>query len=341
MVAVGLGMVVLAVFGAIAGPAHPEPTPRRCSTGTAAGSATAPGHGEPLVDIRKRLVDQSDVEAFTVRPTSVRTGDSPRFDKFDGTVWSSSGSFAEADGDLPGDAEGAVKPIVQDYVISGLQGDLAPRRLPAARREDQRRRRPLRHRVVHPHRRQQPGHVRRRELPGDVRTPQLDVDLLDQNEGTNLPGPIRSRYLPLPSDFPDSVSNLAESIMLGGQNTYQRARLLQDWFRNQFTYDLSGVRAGAQRGRHRDLPRVEARLLRAVRRDVRGDGPVTGIPARVAVGFTPGRVDEDSDGTRSHRARSQRMPGPRCGSTRPGGCLRADARAGCLGAEEWTGVTEQ
>ena len=69
VVAVGLGMVVLAVvFGAFAGPRTPG----------ADAEAMLDWHGggigdgtrvtvSPLVDIRKRLVDQSDVEAFTVR----------------------------------------------------------------------------------------------------------------------------------------------------------------------------------------------------------------------------------------------------------------------------------
>ena len=118
--------------------------------------------------------------------------------------------------------------------------------------------------------------------------------------------------------------------MLRGQNTYQRARLLQDWFRNQFTYDLSGVRAGhsedaietfleSKRGYCEQFAGTFAAMARS-----------RGIPARVAVGFTPGRVDEDSDGSAVHRARAQRARLAR-GVDQPGrvGALRADARAGC------------
>ena len=55
-------------------------------------------------------------------------------------------------------------------------------------------------------------------------------------------------------------------------------------------------RAGHQRQRPRGLPAVAKRLPRAVRRDDGGHGPGGRVPARVALGYTPG--SRSSDGTR-------------------------------------------
>ena len=109
---------------------------------------------------------------------------------------------------------------------------------------------------------------------------------------------------------------------------------LQDWFRSEFQYSLD-VPAGPQHERHRGVPAPAHRLLRAVRRHVRGDGPLaSAIPARVAVGYTPGLLQPD--GTRSGaRQERPRLAGDLVRRSRLG-AVRADARARRAGRRDAT-----
>jgi transglutaminase-like putative cysteine protease len=115
------------------------------------------------------------------------------------------------------------------------------------------------------------------------------------------PADALSRYLDVPLGMPEIIRETAEQITASATTDYDRARALQDWLRDpaQFTYDTDvddsvGDANGAEalaafletrRGycvHFASAMAVMARLL--------------GIPARVAVGFTPGT--EASDGTR-------------------------------------------
>ncbi len=55
----------------------------------------------PLVDIRSRIVNQADVEVFGVRSPEPAYWRLTSLEEFDGRIWSSSGSYSEADGALP------------------------------------------------------------------------------------------------------------------------------------------------------------------------------------------------------------------------------------------------
>ena len=112
---------------------------------------------------------------------------------------------------------------------------------------------------------------------------------------------------------------------------------------SNFTYDLSGVPRGPQRGRHRGLPRVEARLLRAVRRHVRGDGPVAwASPPGWRSASRPG---ERRRGQRRHRyiVRGRNAHAwPEVWINQAGWVpFEPTPGRGAPGAEAWTGVAEQ
>ena len=67
-----------------------------------------------------------------------------------------------------------------------------------------------------------------------------------------------------------------------------------------------------------------------------------GIPARVAVGFTPGRVDADSDGTRYIVRGRNAHAWPEVWINQAGWVpFEPTPGRGAPGAEEWTGVPEQ
>ncbi len=241
----------------------------------------------PLVDIRKRLVQQSDQEVFSVRSSQRSYWRLTALGTFDGTVWSSGGRFGRAQGDLP--EVSAPRPslaVVQDFRISGL----AAIWLPAAFHPTAVRARDTQVRWD--------GESATLIIDTDAETsdgieyrvesavPRLSREDLDR-PGGRLPSRITDRYLDLPASFPTEVANLAATVT-GSGTPYQRALRLQDYFRDNFTYDLSGTGAGhsdqaieefldAKRGYCEQFAGTYAAMARAV-----------GLPARVAVGFTPG-----------------------------------------------------
>jgi transglutaminase-like putative cysteine protease len=345
VVAVGLAMVAIAlVFGAVAGPRAPgvgaDPMVDWHGGGVGEGTRVTVS---PLVDIRKRLVDQTDVEAFTVRSSRRSYWRLTSLDAFDGTVWSSSGSFGRANGDLPGRFTApAATTVVQDFKVSGLDAIW----LPAA------------YRAVDV--KTDGTHVRYDALSSTLivdtdsdssdgisyrvtsALPNLDLALLDHNDGAGVPVTIRNRYLQLPRDFPESVHTQAQAIMRPGANPYERARRLQDWFRENFTYDLSGTRAGhsdraieeflvSRRGYCEQFAGTFAAMARSV-----------GLPARVAVGFTPGEIDPRSDGTRYIVRGRNAHAWPEVWINQAGWVpFEPTPGRGAPGAEAWTGVPEE
>lgn len=99
------------------------------------------------------------------------------------------------------------------------------------------------------------------------------------------------RYLALPPDFPAALADEARAIAAGASTRYDRAIALQNWFRDNFTYDRSfrghGVNAmkeflAKRRGYCEQFAGTYAAFARVV-----------GLPSRVAVGFTQGEQRND------------------------------------------------
>jgi transglutaminase-like putative cysteine protease len=108
-----------------------------------------------------------------------------------------------------------------------------------------------------------------------------------------VPADLQS-YTQLPGDFPQSVVVLAHSITDAYSNPYAKAKALRDFFRANFAYDANvdlGDDEGAltsflfaqRRGFCVQFASAYATMARAI-----------GIPARVAVGFTPGTFDQSN-----------------------------------------------
>ena len=244
----------------------------------------------PLVDIRKRLVQQSDVEVFSVRSSQRAYWRLTALDSFDGTVWSSGGRFGRSEGDLPGVAfPRRATRVVQDFRISGLAAIWLPAAFQptAVRSEDARVRwddesATL---IVDTDAETSDGIQYRVESA----IPQLTSADLDRTPGDGFPRRISDRYLDLPERFPTSVANLAATLS-GSGTPYEKALRLQAYFRDNFTYDLAGTGAGhgdrameefldTKRGYCEQFAGTYAAMARAV-----------GLPSRVAVGFTPGQL---------------------------------------------------
>ncbi|SFM41394.1 protein of unknown function [Streptomyces sp. cf124] len=103
------------------------------------------------------------------------------------------------------------------------------------------------------------------------------------------PPSLRREYTKVPASLPPVVARTALEVTEGAKNDYERAVKLQDWFAfsGQFTYDTE-VRSG-----------TGARAIARFLQDKEGFcvhfsfamasmARTLGIPARVAVGFTPG-----------------------------------------------------
>ncbi|MCU0274205.1 MAG: DUF3488 and transglutaminase-like domain-containing protein [Acidimicrobiales bacterium] len=257
----------------------------------------------PLVDIRASLVEQPSTVVFTVDAAEADYWRLTSLDRFDGLVWESSGSFGDAGGTLPSTLpEGsAVRTLDQTFTIRAL-GDFwlpaafEPAAVTAAGGAD-------------PVYEAASGTlvVGRDVADSDgltyslvSRVPVRDAATVAAADGP-IPGAIAERYLALPEDFDPAVAALAAEFTAGRTTPAARARALQDWFRANFTYDLQ-VAAGhsidsiadfleLRRGYCEQFAGTYAAMARSI-----------GLPARVAVGFTPGERQADTFVVRGEHA---------------------------------------
>jgi hypothetical protein len=155
-----------------------------------------------------------------------------------------------------------------------------------------------------------------------------------------IPRAIREEYEQLPAGFSPRVVELARSTAQGAATPYAQAKALQDLLRT-FTYDLT-VPAGhsddaletflfdTRRGYCEQFAGAYAAMARAI-----------GLPARVAVGFTPGEQDPNDPtlfrvrGEHAHAWPEVYFAGAGWVAFEP------TPGRGMPGAEPYTGVPEQ
>jgi len=260
----------------------------------------------PLVDIGSRLVEQSDIEFFTVRADQPSYWRATPLDVFDGRLWSSQGSFKEADGSLPSGigalVDGSTERLVQEYQVGPSFGEIW---VPAA----------FEARTVTttdtPFRWDQRSStliVEDASAAGASYTVESDMarfgsDVLNATS-TTFPDEIingdgtHPGYLSLPDGFSPRTAQFARDIVTDAEATtpIQQARALQDFFRNgSFEYDLTPERVGdghstsaietflfdRKTGFCVHFAGSYAAMARAI-----------GLPSRVAYGFTQGERDQ-------------------------------------------------
>ena len=243
----------------------------------------------PLVDIRSRIVDQANTEAFQVRSDVRSYWRLTALETFDGRIWSSSRRYRRADGELGSAVSEELLPTAvaeQRFDIRGL----ASIWLPAAFRPVEIDGTPARYDD------ESGSLLTERETTTGISytvasaIPTLDAAALAAADAT-VPDEIAETYLALPSSFPQSVRGLAQGVIdvAGAMTPYERARALQDHFRSgEYTYDLN-----VQRGHSdNDLERFLFELKRGYCEQYAGAYAAMarsiGLPARVGVGFTPG-----------------------------------------------------
>lgn len=246
----------------------------------------------PLVDIRGRLVSQSSVELFTVVTDTPTYWRITSLDRFDGNIWSSLSNYRPAGTRLPAlDADasrGESAKSTQEFEISGLSSIW----LPAAYR---------------PERLNASGKVRFDPDSGSLATDKETSDGMTYTVesalprltagdlatvGAAVPADIAARYLELPASVSRQVQREARRVAGGERSPYRQAKALQDYFRENFTYNI-GVSPGhdanamdqflsSKQGYCEQFAGTYAAMARSL-----------GLPARVAVGFTAGTKDAD------------------------------------------------
>jgi len=248
----------------------------------------------PMVQLQTRQVDQTNVELFTVQSPVRSYWRLTALETFDGEIWKSAYRTQDANGELPRELDPAsqTQTVHQTFNITGLRSVWLPAAFEPrsiATGDD--------HQPADFDERSSTLLVDRRVDTSDGYS--YDVESAvpnwtgDQLRGASqeIPQSIDRTFTQLPSDFPQRVTDLAEQVTNGGDTTYDKALLLQNFLRDGFEYDLSvgpghSNRAlenflfSTRRGYCEQFAGAYAAMARAV-----------GIPARVAVGFTPGIRD--------------------------------------------------
>jgi transglutaminase-like putative cysteine protease len=248
----------------------------------------------PLVEIRGRLVEQSQTELFTVRSSQRAYWRLTSLDEFDGEVWSSRGSFGEADGDLDDiEPPPASVEVTQEVAVSGLAAIWLPAAFAPVR--------------IEPNTADVRWEAESSTLIVSTEHPTSDgltydvVSAVPVNltpEDLSGAGPVPPEILgpgtALPPTFPVAVVDLARQVVAaaGATTPYATALALQAYFRDgSFTYSLEAPPGHSDSaiedflfvnrlGYCEQFAGTYAAMARAV-----------GLPARVAVGFTPGIND--------------------------------------------------
>ena len=140
-----------------------------------------------------------------------------------------------------------------------------------------------------------------------------------EQDATNQPVPAElTRYTQLPESLPDQITAVAQRVVdnVGARTPYAKAEALRDYFWDNFQYDVTVDPADDASAIQRFLTERRgfcvqfASAYAVMARSL-------GIPARVAVGFTPGQLDNGVFTVRSHDARTSGRTASDAGSMRP------------------------
>lgn len=286
----GVALVVVAVIaGSLAGPALPGASDPALVdwAGSDGGGGGQRVTVSPLVDIRGRLVEQGDELLFTVATSQPAYWRLTSLETFDGGIWKSAGSYRSVSGPLDGDnrSSAATTTIEQRFDMVSLAAVWLPAAWQPTAVDTSS--------GIRWHRQSGTLMVDSDTDDSDGLTygvtsevPNLNLTELQAADGPP-PDDIANTYLQLPADGTAVAERVARGLVAGATSDYDRARILQDWFATEFTYDLS-IPPG------HDGDAIEAFLARRSGYCEQFAGTFAvmartlGIPARVAVGFTPG-----------------------------------------------------
>ncbi|MCB1004352.1 MAG: transglutaminase domain-containing protein [Acidimicrobiales bacterium] len=244
----------------------------------------------PLVDIRARLIDQRRTEVFTVRSAVPAYWRMTSLDRFDGQIWSSGGTYEEADGELPNGIAPAraSDQVEQEFTIEALSAIWLPAAYEPSSIDPgqlELRWEPASSTLIVDQARPTSDGTRYRVVSS---IPRLTPDEL--RGASEAPTDLLEHYTKLPAGFSETARARAEQVVADAATDYDRALALQQFFREGFEYSTD-VPAG-----HGESA-IDAFLARRVGFCEQFAGTFAamarhlGIPSRVAVGFTTGEQD--------------------------------------------------
>lgn len=247
----------------------------------------------PLVDIRGRLVDNGELTVFTVKSNERAYWRLTSLDTFDGRIWSSNGSYRPVKRRLPGgvSTEAPTDKVRQEFRILALSTIWLPAAYEPERIEG----------IDGASYEADSGSLISKSDTSDGLTytveselPRPTRDQLETAANRRLRIDLQDRYLALPPIDRDVLA-LAQSIVAGKATPYERARALQDHFRSgQFTYNLAARPGHDGRALRNFLFRTREGYCEQFSGAYAVMARAVGLPARVAVGFTPGELDATS-----------------------------------------------
>lgn len=296
MTAGGVVAVIAALAGVLGGPSVPganeEPLVEIGSEGRQESKPIEVI--SPLVQIQPRLIDQSDTVLFTVETNERAYWRIAALDVFDGFLWRSQGQFRGTDDglDVAYPAGVSTTTIDSTFDLGSLNVVWAPAAyLPVALQ----------------------NLSDAADLNYEAESATFIVDTNDQQVSDGLRYRVQSsvanftpdalrrlpttsnetidpRYLSLPSDYSPLARAEAERITAGLDNPYDQALALQNYFRENFIYDLD-VAKGHDIRRVEDFLTVQRGYCEQFAGTFASMARAIGLPSRVATGFTPGDQD--------------------------------------------------
>jgi transglutaminase-like putative cysteine protease len=138
-----------------------------------------------------------------------------------------------------------------------------------------------------------------RGLAWSMSAADLDYEGLDLAEAPSVPTAVDSRYTELPENYPREAVGLAETVTEAGRSPFERAVILQRWFRSEggFEYDLDaadGSGTGDLISFLSEGPEGRRGYCEQFAAAMAAMGRSLDIPSRVAVGFLrPTRTGPD------------------------------------------------
>jgi transglutaminase-like putative cysteine protease len=247
----------------------------------------------PLVDIQTRLVEQSDVIVFRVKATERAYWRLTSLEEFNGQQWTSNGQYRPAIGRLGSDVDTSAarfRMMQASFSIEALSqfwlpSPFRPVRLDgASARYDTDSNSLLTEEET----------ATDQEYDVTAAVPVLTDEQLAQ-VAPIAPRPVVAEYMQLPQGFSPAVQQEAGRAVRGAETQYQKALALQNYFRSDaFTYDLTVDRDHDEDALERFLFQTRRGYCEQFAAAYAVMARVVGLPARVAVGFTPGELDPET-----------------------------------------------
>ena len=285
--------LLVAAAGLVLGPNLPGASaePLVELRGTGGGGDTSRITVSPLVDLKARLTSTPVTELFNVRSPVPAYWRLTALEEFDGRIWSSRGTYRPVGDQLPKEAgdHALTYKVVQDYRIGPLESFW----LPAAYRPSR-----VNLEGARVNAESLTLLTEKESAEGLIYKVQSEIPRFtaaDLAQAGGDPGSDMQPYLELPEDFPSDVRDLARQQTANATGPFQQALALQDYLRNNYTYDEAAPAGHSEDHLRYFLFRSKIGYCEQFAGSFAAMARAIGLPARVAVGFTPGAYDEAFD----------------------------------------------